>query len=80
MFLVYTKENCNYCDKTKSLLNSSKIPFSAISKESSEDSISKFKKEFKHTTFPFIFHKESFIGGYSDLLCYIYSDKFKNQI
>jgi len=78
MFLVYTKDNCNYCDKTKTLLDSSKIPFKFISKETAEDSITQFKETFNHKTFPFIFHKDSFIGGYSDLLCYIYSDKFKS--
>lgn len=78
MFLVYTKDNCSYCDKTKTLLDTQKYNFQQVHNETEQ--IQEFKNKFNHKTFPFIFHKDSFIGGYSDLLCYIYSNKFKETV
>jgi glutaredoxin 3 len=83
--VVYSKENCGYCVKSKHLLTTNKIPFKEIkldpNHESYQDTRSKLLTATKgHKTFPFIFVGESFLGGYSELnhsFCTNISDKLK---
>jgi len=81
-FTVYTKSGCPYCVRAKDLLQSTRR--SARVQEIDCDSFLSTpaeKEEFLATmatycgrsyrTFPMIFHKGQFVGGYSDLVQYL---------
>ena len=76
MFIVFGKNNCVYCTKTKETLIKQKLNFDIKNIDSEQETIDNLKKTTNHNTFPFIFHKDNFIGGYTDLLRYIYSPEF----
>jgi|APCry1669192647_1035423.scaffolds.fasta_scaffold32007_1 glutaredoxin len=75
--LIYSKNDCNYCEKAKKLLNDLKsqynITYSEISLNKSIDpmyydtTVSMLKAKYNHNTFPFIIINDNFIGGYTDL-------------
>ncbi len=75
MFIIFSKNNCIYCTKTKETLSKQQIQFNNFEIESQQE-ILELKKKTNQSTFPFIYHKNNFIGGYTDLLKYIYSPEF----
>jgi glutaredoxin len=77
-FTIYTKSNCSYCSKVKQLLHDHKIEYVEINcdKYLIDDKVlflsyikSVANKE--HNTFPMVFNKKVFIGGYTDTVKYI---------
>lgn len=69
---VYSKEGCKYCVMAKRLLIDNGIPFTNIVMDCDtlnyeEDKRALLLKTNGHTTFPFIFIGDEFLGGFSDL-------------
>lgn len=77
MITVYSKNDCDWCQKTKDLLESNKLLFIEVKCDqfiSTSSAKARFKAFLSHisdhpiTTFPIIFdRKMSFIGGYKEL-------------
>ena len=70
--VVYSKEKCKYCSKSKALLSSNNIPFTEIKLNPEDDDyekeITNLKSRAKdHKTFPFIFIGPDFLGGFTEL-------------
>lgn len=74
-FLIYSKTDCRFCDLAKQLLldegynyeikmcdNDLKVDREGFFKLMNE------KIGYEHKTFPMIFHKNQFVGGYSELV------------
>lgn len=67
-FLIYTLENCSYCNRAKRLLQINNFQFEEISFNSlSDDKRSALIEKTKMRTAPQVFYGEKFIGGFSDL-------------
>ena len=85
LVVVYSKDKCRYCTKSKDLLNNNKIPFKEIKldpdNESYKDTLSQLIDITDgHKTFPFIFIGGDFLGGYTELnhsFCTNISEKLK---
>ena len=75
---VYTKQNCPYCSKAKTILTNTNISFQVIKcdafleidKTAFLDTMRK-KTQRDYRTFPMIFDQGNFIGGYSELQSYL---------
>ena len=66
MFVIYTQDRCNFCIKTKILLDSKGEPYEEININENPDAKEKIKKlGFK--TVPQIWLDEEHIGGYEEL-------------
>ena len=71
--VIYSKNNCVYCEKAKTLLNNANIPYDEIllDKEKNEEHYTKtvveLKEKYNHNTFPFIIVNDKFLGGYTEL-------------
>tara|TARA_B100000029_G_scaffold13369_1_gene13991 strand:+ start:1822 stop:2073 length:252 start_codon:yes stop_codon:yes gene_type:complete len=68
MFMIYTTENCVWCEKTKDLLKEQNMEYTNVILDTQEK-ISEFKKNTGHKTVPQIYLESSreYIGGYDDL-------------
>jgi len=72
-FTVYTKQYCIFCDRVKALFDKEKIAYTVIVCDSY---LEYFKGAFLHfikersgidyKTFPIVFYKGRFIGGFTD--------------
>ncbi|KAG0435045.1 Glutaredoxin-2, mitochondrial [Dictyocoela muelleri] len=60
--LIIGKEDCKYCTKAKDLLDDHFIEYKYI-----ENDYLKIREFMKQKTFPCIFYKGQFIGGYKEL-------------
>jgi ribonucleoside-diphosphate reductase alpha chain len=60
-WIIYSKENCKYCDYAKIFFKNKEIKYSEIKNELPE-----FAK-----TYPQIYHNDNYIGGYDELFDYI---------
>lgn len=77
-FTVYTKNNCPYCTKAKTILTNTKAQFQVIEcdafleidKTAFLDTMRK-KTQRDYRTFPMIFDQGNFVGGYSELQSYL---------
>ena len=69
---IVSKVGCPWCDKAKELLKSKNIDFEVeeVTDRNKVEVISKLNIG-NHKTFPIIFYKDQFIGGYSDLLNFL---------
>jgi glutaredoxin len=75
-YTIYTKTNCPYCIKVKDLLKNEKVENKIVNcdKYLEDPSIKEFFLEFirtingeiPHRTFPIVFYKGNFIGGFTD--------------
>ena len=70
--VVYSREKCGYCVKSKQLLSSNNIPFTEIKLNPEhndyEQQTTNLKTQTKgHSTFPFIFIGLDFLGGFTEL-------------
>ena len=77
-FTVYSKMECKYCDYAKELLKEEGYSYEIIMcdyylKEEPEGFLRtmEVKIGYRYNTFPMIFHKEKFIGGYTELVKYL---------
>lgn len=74
-FLIYTKDNCPYCVKAKTLLSIKKMNFveSKIGEDiTREDFMSLFPDQKK---VPLVFYDDNKIGGYDELVKWFDSRK-----
>lgn len=76
-FTIYTKNNCNYCIKTKTLIVSKghlykeyKIP-DQITPEELQEKINNAGFDRKIQTVPQIFHDDEYIGDYLEFCEYL---------
>jgi glutaredoxin len=67
MFRVFSKTNCGYCTKAKSLLEESGEHYEVIE----EFDVEAIKRVTNHKTFPFIFKDNTFLGGFTELSKYL---------
>ena len=77
-FTIYSKSNCIYCTKVKKLLIRENLPFIEYNCDTYLDN---YKTEFldfikhlantNHKTFPIVFNKGSYIGGYTETNNYL---------
>lgn len=81
-YTIYSKSGCPYCDKAKSVLKNDN--FNVIDCDlylvDNKEEFLQFIKELaqkEHRTFPMIFHNNTFIGGYSDLLKFLIDEEDK---
>lgn len=70
--VVFSKEKCKYCTMSKKLFNEYKIPYEEVKLDPNDSDYQEFRKELikisnGHSTFPWIFTGEKFLGGFSDL-------------
>lgn len=71
--VLFSKDTCKYCTLAKEFLSEKGVPFSV---ETLEPTSPNYKEERQtliersegHTTFPWVFVGDTFIGGYSDLV------------
>lgn len=69
MITIYTKDNCQYCDRAKAFLDIHKVPYTAWNIEYSPDA-REFLKSKGHKTVPQLYLDEDTLaveGGYDGL-------------
>ena len=74
-FLVYSKSDCKFCDLTKQLLLDEGYNYEIIIcdnylKDDRDEFLKRMEEKIGHEykTFPMIFHKDKFVGGYKELV------------
>jgi glutaredoxin len=74
-FVIYSKSECKYCDLSKDLLNDEGFGYEIVLCDNylTDDREGflkrmeeKIGKEYK--TFPMVFYKDKFVGGYTELV------------
>lgn len=70
--VVFSKEKCKYCTMSKKLFNEYNIPYKEVKLDPSDDKYQDVRKELinisnGHSTFPWIFTGDNFLGGFTDL-------------
>lgn len=65
--MLYIKNGCGYCNKSKALLKSRGIPYEAVELTNNKDLIIKLISQTGQKTVPYVFVNDEFIGGYKDL-------------
>ena len=66
--VIYTKDQCPFCSRAKSLFSSKNVSFEEISLENKPDEFQKLKAKTKMQTVPQIFINDQLIGGYDSLI------------
>ena len=72
-YVLFTKDNCPYCEKAQNLLEKHEKNFKVVNfEEGQEDILQKIKDSCKWKTVPMIFEVSNnteinFIGGFTDL-------------
>ena len=67
-YIIYTKDNCHYCDKAKNLLNLKGAAFTDINITKKPEALKEMLEKSKgKKTFPQIFKEGLHIGGCDDL-------------
>ncbi len=74
-FVVYSKTDCRFCELAKELLNEEGFGYEFVMcdnylKEDRQGFLERMKVKIGHeyTTFPMVFYKGKFIGGYKELI------------
>lgn len=79
-YLIISKKNCIYCDKSKDLLKKNNIKYHVMNCDyilNGQKNINLFLEYmckligYEYMTFPMIFYGKKFIGGYNELLTYL---------
>lgn len=73
--VVYSKENCPYCEMAKNLLDSRKIPFEEVRIDLDKQKLEEMLRLSNKRTVPQIFINGQSIGGYDDLAALAKSGK-----
>ena len=68
MFTIYTQDRCNFCIKTKILLDSKGEPYEEINIDSQGISRNRLMELTGRLAIPTIVVNEKVIGGYTDLM------------
>lgn len=73
MFIIYSKPNCTYCVQAKTLLKMKGFSFIEIDL-TENDNLSQFRERLPNAkTVPQIYHNETYVGGYTELVPYLTS-------
>lgn len=74
-FVIYSKSDCRFCELSKQLLLDEGFEYEFIMcdnylKEDRDGFLKRMEDKIGHTyrTFPMIFYREQFVGGYKELL------------
>jgi len=70
-FVVYSIDNCPYCDAAKALLNNKKFKFTEFNITHDDNQKRALIQKTGHRTMPQIFFGDEFIGGYNELKFYL---------
>lgn len=79
-YLIISKNNCIYCDKSKDLFKKNNIKYHVMNCDyilNGQKNINLFLEYmckligYEYMTFPMIFYGKKFIGGYNELLTYL---------
>lgn len=65
--LIYSKQNCPYCDRAKALFKNKNISYEEIMVDAKPEVYESLKKQTGLLTVPQIFIDDQLIGGYTDL-------------
>ncbi len=65
--VIYTKNNCVFCDRAKSLLNSKNVAFEEHNLEGKSDELRVLMEKTGMRTVPQIFINDELVGGFDDL-------------
>jgi len=75
MYVLYTKNNCPYCDDAIALLKNKDESFCIINLTDQEDLLRQLKDAYEWQTAPIIFKREGkfsvLVGGFTDLREYL---------
>ena len=74
MYIIITRDQCNFCDTAKALLSGSGLRYKSYNVQASEGKwLLTLIKQAGHTTVPQIFAPDgSYIGGYTELKEYLH--------
>ena len=69
MYIIITRDQCNFCDAAKALLEGASLPYTTYNVQSSSSKwVLTLIKQAGHTTVPQIFKTDGkYIGGYTEL-------------
>ena len=85
-YTIYSKSGCINCKKAKILLEKEEVitidcdDYLIEDKESFLSFIKSLNNNIEHKTFPIIFHKKKFIGGYNELLEFYQNQNLFNKL
>lgn len=65
--VIYTMNNCGYCEAAKNLLRATGLSFQEINISDSLEERQKLVTKTGHRTMPQIFIDDQFVGGYTEL-------------
>ena len=65
---VYTKPNCQYCERTKHLLSGENVTYIDLNKKELPYLRQKYSIPPDHNTVPIIIKDNTFVGGYDDMI------------
>ncbi|MBT4803721.1 MAG: glutaredoxin 3 [Legionellales bacterium] len=65
--IIYSKNNCPYCDRAKDLLKRKNIEFKEVMVDLDQNEYQIMLEKSKRRTVPQIFFKDKHIGGFDDL-------------
>ena len=72
MYVIITRDQCNFCDQAKALLKGANLPYSEFNIQSpSSKWLLYLLKRSSITTVPQIFHNGEYVGGYTELKEYL---------
>jgi len=66
--VIYTKENCSYCERAKAFFKSKNIQFEEVRVDLDEEKRREMEQLTQRRTVPQIFINQKHIGGYDDLI------------
>ncbi len=69
-FLIFTKYQCSYCDRAKTLIEQKGFEYESINIEEDNNIEILLEKNKYARTMPQIFINDKLIGGYTDLVKY----------
>jgi glutaredoxin 3 len=75
---IVTKTNCPFCVQAKKLLTKKGVQFHEIDFLNAQKLVRNISEEESHMTFPMIYLKKKFIGGYDDLVEHYENEENKN--
>ena len=69
MYTIITRDQCNFCDQAKALLEGASLPYTTYNVQSSSSKwVLTLIKQAGHTTVPQIFKPDgTYVGGYTEL-------------
>ena len=62
----FSKHGCKFCDLAEAELICANIKYNIV-KNADSKTINELKEKYNHTTYPFVFVNNEFIGGYNEL-------------